>query len=406
VGLLVARSPAKRKRGGAQTDDLGQYLLSASAILFSSSPRSPLSRPDTRELVGDDIRATPRISGASKATPMRQVWISKAGPPEVLQVREAPDPVAGAGEVRIRVKATGINFADLMARVGLYPDAPPLPCVVGYEVSGTVDQVGEGVRRLALGDRVFGMPKFGGYTDVIALKEEQVFKLPGAMTFEEAAAMPVVYLTAYNMMLFTGTVRPKSTVLVHSAAGGVGLAAIQLAKTRGCTILGTASPSKHDFLRAQGCQHPLDSSGDYAALARAIVGDKGIDLILDPVGGKSWTEGYDLLAPCGRLVAFGLSAAASGKKRNLLHAAAQVLKVKKWSPMKLMDDNKTIGGTNMGHLFSRLDLLTPQFEDLLKLYEEGHIKPHVARTFRFDEAAAAHHYIHDRKAIGKVLLVP
>jgi NADPH:quinone reductase-like Zn-dependent oxidoreductase len=337
---------------------------------------------------------------------MRQVWISKAGPPEVLEVREAPDPQAAAGQVRIRVKAAGINFADLMTRVGLYPDAPPLPCVVGYEASGTIDQVGPGVTGFAVGDRVFGMPKFGGYTDTLAISAEQVFKMPEKMTFEEAAALPVVYLTAYNMMLFTGTVRPGSSVLVHSAAGGVGIAAIQLAKMRGCTILGTASKSKHDFLRAQGCTHPIDSQGDYAAAARAIVGDKGIDLILDPVGGKSWTEGYDLLAPCGRLVAFGFSAAAAGKSRSLLHAAAQFFKVKKWSPMKLMDDNKTITGTNMGHLFQRLDLLRPELEELIRLYEQGHIKPHVDRTFRFAEAAAAHHHIHDRKAIGKVLLAP
>ncbi|HEY1695227.1 MAG TPA: medium chain dehydrogenase/reductase family protein [Polyangiaceae bacterium] len=337
---------------------------------------------------------------------MRRVWITKAGPPEVLQVREEPDPAAGAGEVRIKVRAAGINFADLMARVGLYPDAPKIPCVVGYEVAGVVDQVGPGVTGLAEGDRVFGMPRFGGYTDTLSISAEQVFRIPEKMTFEQGAALPVVYLTAYNMMLFTGTVRPGSSILVHSAAGGVGLAAIQIAKTRGCTIFGTASPGKHDFLRSQGVHHPIDSRGDYAAAVRAVVGDKGVDLILDPVGGKSWTTGFELLAPCGRLVAFGLSAAASGKKRSLLHAASQVMGVKKISPMKLMDENKTVSGTNMGHLFGRLDLLRPQFAALLEMYEAGQIAPHVDRTFPFDEAPAAHHFIHDRKAVGKVLLTP
>jgi NADPH:quinone reductase-like Zn-dependent oxidoreductase len=337
---------------------------------------------------------------------MRQIWITKAGAPEVLQVREAPDPTPGPGEVRVRVKVAGINFADLMARVGLYPDAPKLPCVVGYEVSGTIDQVGPGVTGLAAGERVLAMPKFGGYTDVLVVAATNVFKMPASMTFEEGAALPVVYLTAYNMMLWNGNLREGSSVLVHSAAGGVGLAAIQLARMRGCTIFGTASPSKHDFIRKQGCQHPIDSRGDYVAAVRSVVGDRGVDLVLDPVGGKSWTEGYDLLGPCGRLVCFGLSAASSGTKRNLLHAAAQILKVKKWSPMKLMDDNKTVGGTNMGHLFARIDVLKPQFDELLRLYEAGVIKPHVDRTFRFDEAAAAHQYIHDRKATGKVLLAP
>jgi NADPH:quinone reductase-like Zn-dependent oxidoreductase len=208
------------------------------------------------------------------------------------------------------------------------------------------------------------------------------------------------------MMLFTGNLRPRSKVLIHSAAGGVGLAAIELAKTRDCEIFGIASKSKHAFLTERGCQHPIDSDADYVAEIRALTNGRGVDLVLDPVGGKSWTEGYALLAPAGRLVAFGLSAAASGKKRSLLHALGQVVQVKKWSPMKLMDDNKAVQGVNMGHLFGELEMLVEQFEALVGLYEAGKIKPHVDRTFTFSEAAAAHHYLHDRKAKGKVLLIP
>jgi synaptic vesicle membrane protein VAT-1 len=337
---------------------------------------------------------------------MRQVWITKAGPPDVLQVREASDPEAGPGQVRIRVRAAGINFADLMARVGLYPDAPKIPCVVGYEVSGVIDQIGRGVKKFADGERVFGMPKFGGYTDTLILPEVQVQKMPEKMSFEEAAALPVTYLTANTMMFLQGTVREGSTVFIHSAAGGVGIAAIQLAKTRGCTIIGTASAGKHEFLRKEGCQHPIDSRGDWVPALREIVGDRGVDLILDPVGGASWKHGYDLLAPCGRLVCFGFSAAAGGNKRNLLRAVSQVLRVKRFNPMNMMDQNKTVTGCNMGHLFSRLDLLIPQFAPLLELYERGAIRPHVDRTFSFEEAPAAHQHIHDRKAVGKVLLAP
>ena len=352
-----------------------------------------------------DLRLA-RRAAKGHAPGMRQVWITKAGPPNVLEVREAADPVAKPGEVRVRVRASGINFADLMARVGLYPDAPKLPCVVGYEISGVIDQVGEGVRDFSEGDRVLALCRFGGYSDVVALPANQLRPLPPGMSFEEAAAFPVVYLTAYNMMIFTGNLRPGSSVLVLSAAGGVGLAAIQIAKTRGCVIFGSASPAKHGFLREQGCQHPLDSGADFAAQVRAIVGDRGIDLILDPVGGKSWSKAYDLLAPCGRLVAFGLSAASGGNTRNLVRALSQVLSVKKWNPMKLMDDNKTISGTNMGHLFGRPELLEPQLSALIDMYEKGELRPHVDRTFPFAEAAAAHQYIHDRKAKGKVLLVP
>ncbi|MBX3207634.1 MAG: zinc-binding dehydrogenase [Labilithrix sp.] len=337
---------------------------------------------------------------------MRQIWITKAGPPEVLAVREAPDPEPGPNEVRIRVRAAGINFADLMARVGLYPDAPKIPCVVGYEVSGVIDAVGKDVTRVREGERVFGMPRFGGYTDTLVVNEQQAFRMPDAMSFEEGAALPVVYLTAHHMMLYTGNLRPRSSVLIHSAAGGVGLAAIQLAKTRDCEIFGIASRSKHAFLKEQGCQHPIANDADYVAEVRAATNGRGVDLVLDPVGGKSFGDGYDLLAPAGRLVAFGLSAAASGKTRSLLHAIGQVVRIRSYSPRKLMDDNKTVSGCNMGHLFGELPMLGEQFEALVRMYEAGQIAPHVDRTFPFSEAAAAHHYLHDRKAKGKVVLVP
>jgi NADPH:quinone reductase-like Zn-dependent oxidoreductase len=337
---------------------------------------------------------------------MRQIWITKAGAPEVLQVREAPDPTAQPGEVRIRVKGAGINFADLNARMGIYPGMPKIPCVIGYEVAGVIDQIGDGVTDLAVGDRVFGMPRFGGYTDTLVLPSGQVFRVPAKMSFEEAAALPVVYLTAHHILFFTGNLRPRSKVLIHSAAGGVGLAAIQLARTRDCELFGTASPSKHDYLRSVGCQHPIDSGGDVAAAVRAIAGERGLDLVLDAVGGRSWREGFDLLGPAGRLVCFGFSTATTGPTRNLLAVLGGFLRTPRWSPLALMNANKQVAGVNMAAFFDRLDLLRPQFEALLALYEAGKIAPTVDRTFRFDEAAAAHQYLHDRKAKGKVILIP
>jgi synaptic vesicle membrane protein VAT-1 len=336
---------------------------------------------------------------------MRQVWITKSGAPEVLQVREAEDPVAGPGEVRIRVKAAGINFADLMARTGVYPDAPKIPCVVGYEVSGVIDQVGADVTALREGMRVFGMPRFGGYTDTLVLPAAQVFEMPESMSFEQGAALPVVYITAYYMMFFTGNLREGSKVLLHSAAGGVGLAAIELAKTKNCEIVGTASPGKHDFLRGKGCQYPIDSNGDVPALARSVGDGRPYDLILDPVGGASWKHGYQLLGPAGRIVAFGFSGA-TGKTRDLWKALTTLIQVPKFNPIDLSNDNKTVSGCNMGHLFERIDLLRPQFAALIEMYKAGQISPHVGKTFTFEEAPLAHHYLHDRKAVGKVLLVP
>lgn len=337
---------------------------------------------------------------------MRQIWIPKSGGPEVLEVREAPDPSAGKGEVRIRVRAAGINFADLMARMGLYPDAPKLPFVPGYEASGTIDQLGEGVTGFAVGDRVIGMPKFGAYTDTLVIASGQLAPMPAAMSFEEGAALPVVYVTAHQAMIFTGNLREGSTVLIHSAAGGVGLAAIQLARAKKCRILGTASPEKHEFLRGEGVAHPLDSRGDVPAQVRAAVGEKRVDLILDAVGGTSYRDGYELLAPGGRLAMFGASGMVSGDKRSIWKAIGMLLSMPKFGPIAMMNDNRSVTGVNMGHMFERPDLVQPQLTALLEMYQAGTIKPRVDKTFPFAEAAAAHAYLHSRKAKGKVLLTP
>jgi NADPH:quinone reductase-like Zn-dependent oxidoreductase len=337
---------------------------------------------------------------------MRQIWITKPGPPEVLQVREAPDPDAGPGSLRVRVRAAGINFADLMARLGIYPDAPKIPCVVGYEVAGVIDQLGVGVEGFAVGDRVFAMPRFGGYSDTVVVPAGQVFRMPAQLGFEEAAGMPVVYLTAHHMLLRTGSLHPGMKVLLHSAAGGVGLAAIDLLRAHGCEIFGTASKGKHAFLRERGVVHCLDSSGDVWAEARAILGDARFDLSCNAIGGGTWKKDDALLGPGGRLICYGVSDMARGKRRNLGAIAGFLSGIRFWNAVGLMNTNRTVSGVNMAQLFERLDLLRPQFEALLKMYEAGTIRPHVDRTFPFAEAAAAHHHLHDRKSMGKVVLVP
>jgi NADPH:quinone reductase-like Zn-dependent oxidoreductase len=338
---------------------------------------------------------------------MRQVVITKAGPPEVLKVQESPDPEAAAGQVRIRVKAAGINFADLMARLGLYPDAPKIPCVVGYEVSGVVDQIGPSTVGFSVGDRVFGMTKFGGYSDTVVMPAAQAFRMPDKMSFEEGAALPVVYLTAHHMLLYTGSLRPGMKVLIHSAAGGVGLAAVDILVANGCEIIGTASPGKHEFLRARGVKHTIDSGGDVFAAVRTLVGgDAKIDLVCDAVGGPTWKANYNLIRPGGRLVCYGVSSLAPGQKRSLWSILKFVFGIKWWSPIGLMNGNKTVTGVNMFPMFDHLDIVRPQFESLVRMYEAGQIHPFVDKTFPFADAPAAHHYLHDRKARGKLLLVP
>jgi NADPH:quinone reductase-like Zn-dependent oxidoreductase len=339
---------------------------------------------------------------------MRQVWITRVGPPEVLELREAPDPSPRAGEVRIRVKASGINFADIMARLGLYPDAPKLPAVVGYEVAGDINAVGAGVSR-SVGEKVLAITRFGGYSDVVCVAAEQAIPLPTGMSYEEGAALPVNYLTAYVMLLQMGSLKHGERVLVHSAAGGVGLAAIDLCAIHGAEVFGTSSASKHALLRERGVRHTIDYlHQDYEAEVKRLTGGRGVHIVLDAMGGQHWKKGYRCLAPTGRLVMFGLSNAVTGKSRSLLSLVKTLLRTPLFSfpPPKLINDNKALIGVNLGHLWSESEMLLGWLQRILDWYRDGKVRPTVGARFPFTEAAAAHHYIQDRKNIGKVVLVP
>jgi NADPH:quinone reductase-like Zn-dependent oxidoreductase len=340
---------------------------------------------------------------------MRQIWTTRTGPPEVLQVREAPDPQPGKGEVRIRVHASGVNFADVMARLGLYPDAPKLPAVFGYEVSGVVDALGAGVKAFKEGDKVIGLCRFGGFSDVVALPEIQVTPLPARLTFAQGAAIPVNYLTAYQMLFVMGSIKRGERVLVHSAGGGVGFAAIDLCAIAGAEVIGTASEKKHAALHKRGVKHVIDyTKHDFEEEVKKITHGKGVHIILDPVGGESWAKGLRSLAPTGRLVVFGFSAAATGKKPNPLSALRNALKVPwlKFNPVALMNGNKAVIGVNVGHLWGEAEMVQGWMRQLVAWAEEGRIHPTVDHEFKFDDAPKAHHHIQDRKNLGKVVLVP
>lgn len=340
---------------------------------------------------------------------MRQIVIPRSGPPEVLEVRESRDPLPAPGQVRIRVEATGVNFADIMGRMGMYPDLPKLPCVPGYEVAGRVDAVGDGVESNTLGRDVFAMTRFGGYADVVCVPENQVFARPPGMGAEEGAAIPVNYLTAWQLLIVMGSLREGDTLLVHSAGGGVGIAATQIAKHFGARVIGTASAGKHEALRKLGVDHCIDyRTEDFELRVREITHGRGVELVLDAVGGDSFRKSYRALAPTGRLGVFGLSAAASGKTRSLpslLRAAASTFS-QSFRPPGLMDRNKGVFGVNVGHLWGEVDRITRWMEKVLELRATGVVQPVVAATFPFARAAEAHHYVQDRKNFGKVLLVP
>lgn len=333
---------------------------------------------------------------------MRVIVITATGSYDTLQVQERPDPVCGPGQVRIDVKAAGVNFADIMARLGLYPDAPPLPAVVGYEVSGTVAETGEGVAAVKVGDRVMAGTQFGGYATMVVVGAGDVVPLPDDLSFEQGAAIPVNYATAWAGLVGYGSLREGDRVLVHAAGGGVGIAATQIARRYGAEVWGTASPGKHEAIKGFGVQHPLDYTRK--GWERGL---PSFDLIMDAVGGASLRRSYKMLRAGGRVVAFGASSVVDGEKKNLLKAAPQALRmVRGFNIMDQMGDSKTVIGLNMLTLWKDRGTLEPWVTPLLELMADGTIVPVVSDVVPFDRAGDAHRIITERRNVGKVVLVP
>jgi NADPH:quinone reductase-like Zn-dependent oxidoreductase len=342
---------------------------------------------------------------------VRAVVITRHGGPEVLEVQERPDPPVGPGQVRVAVRTAGINFADLLARSGVYPDAPSPPCVVGYEVAGEVESVGEGVEDHAVGDRVIAGTRFGGHAELVTVDAGQVYELPDSLSFEQGAAFPVNYATAYAGLVVMAGLEAGERVLIHAAAGGVGISATQIAKSRGAEVLGTASASKHEAIAAQGVDHPIDyRSHDFEAEVRRITGGEGIDVAFDALGPASFRKDYRLLRQGGRLVMYGFSESESADRRNLPAVARGLLRMPLatlpwWKSLALMNENKGVFGLNMLKWWDR-EGLDRVIEPLLDDLREGRIAPVVAESFPFERAANAHAFIAERRNIGKVVLFP
>jgi NADPH:quinone reductase-like Zn-dependent oxidoreductase len=336
---------------------------------------------------------------------MRAVVITKHGGPGVLEVQERPDPVLGARQVRIDVAAAGINFADVMARLGFYPDAPKTPCVVGYEVAGTVLELGEGASSaenpLSVGQRVFAGTMFGGYASQVVAGAGDVVALPDQLSFEQGAAIPVNYGTAWAGLIGYGSLQPGERVLIHSAGGGVGIAATQIAKRAGAEVYGTASPGKHARCLELGVDHAIDYTkpGWEQGLPE-------FDLIMDAIGGRSFRRSYDMLRAGGRLVAFGASAVVAGERRNPATALRTILSMPRFNIVKQMSESKAVIGLNMLSLWKDRGTLKPWIEPMQELLGDGTIDPVIAESFSFEDAGAAQNMITERRNVGKVVLVP
>src|SRR5690349_10026029 len=338
---------------------------------------------------------------------MRQIVTTANGDIDVLKVQEKPDPTPRDDEVVIRVRAAGLNFADILARQGLYPDGPPKPCVMGYEVSGVIESTGKGVNSSFVGKSVVAMTRFGGQSDLVAVKATQIFEKPEKLTFEQAAAIPVNYLTAYALLVVMGSLHKGESVLIHNAGGGVGLAAMDIAKKIGAVTYGTASPGKHKFLAERGLDHAIDyRKQDWLPVLKEMTNGRGVDLVIDPIGGAHWKKSYAALRATGRLGMFGISTVSANGlsgKLNMLKAAIQT---PRFHPFALLNKNRGVFGLNLGHMWHEPEKVAAWMREILGGVEEGWINPYVDRSFSFDEAGAAHRYLEERKNIGKVVLVP
>jgi NADPH:quinone reductase-like Zn-dependent oxidoreductase len=304
--------------------------------------------------------------------------------------------------VRIAVRAAGVNFADTLARVGLYAEAPKVPSVVGYEVAGEIAAVGDGVDVSRIGERVIAGTRFGGYAEQVVVAAGDATTLPEGLSFEQGAAIPVSYATAWAALLGYGSLQPGERVLVHAAAGSVGIAALQLAKRHGAEVHGTASPGKHARLAEMG----IDRAIDY----RRPGWWKGLepyDVILDALGGRSLMRSYALLRPGGRLIAYGASSIQQGETRSVRRALPQAAwMLRGFNLIRQMSESKAVIGLNMLALWDDRGTLEPWIGPLADALADGAIVPVVHAAIPFADAPEAHRILAARENIGKVVLVP
>lgn len=344
---------------------------------------------------------------------MQAVVITKTGSYDTVRAASWPDPAPpGPGEVRIAVHAAGANFADTLARVGLYPDAPSLPTVLGYEVAGVVDSVGPDVDQPAVGDRVIAATRFGGQAEVAIADAANCLRLPDGMSYEAGAAALVSYATGWAAAMIMGGLRAGDTVLVHSAGGGAGMAATQIGASQGAHVIGTSSAFKHDAVLANGAVHVLDRNADVVAPVLELTEGRGVDLILDPLGPTTFREGYrHLLRPGGRIVMYGMSEVQVGQRRSMRRMLGSVARLPFstmpwWKGTAVFNENKGVFFLNMLRWWDDEKDLSRVIAPVADGLASGAFRPVVAEAFPFSRAAEAHRCLQEGRNIGKVVLVP
>ncbi len=335
---------------------------------------------------------------------MKKIIYPKVGGPESIKIVEIKRNKIGENQVRIRVHRAGINFADLMMRQGLYGSAPKFPFTPGYEVSGVISELGPGVKNLQINQRVIGLTGFGGYSEEVIIDSMRVILIPDNVSFDQAAAIPVTYCTAYHMLIYLGNLQKGDSVLIHHAAGGVGTAAAQLCQTYGAgMIIGTASESKKEFVESLGMYFIDKDKEDFVDICKGLTDGHGVHQALDPVAGKNLLKSYKSLRNGGKLHIFGASSAVPRKTRSIFAALKMIKTTPKFNPLDMMNSNKSIFGVHMGRIKDE-EIFRKHLLVLSELMSKSSINPIIDSVWRFEKVSEAHMHMHNRKNCGKILL--
>jgi NADPH:quinone reductase-like Zn-dependent oxidoreductase len=342
---------------------------------------------------------------------MKQIVVRRPGGFSRLKLETRPEPEPGPGEVVVDTRAIGVNYADCIARMGLYKSAREFvgwPLTPGFEFAGVVSALGSGVTGFALGMPVLGVTRFGAYSERVLVSSGQLLPLPSGIGFEQAGALPVAFLTAWYALFELGNARQGTTVLVHSAAGGVGSALCQLARGAGARVLGVVgSPDKREHALSHGATRVIDKSQEALWPAAKEFAPDGFDLVLDANGASTLRQGFEHLAPMGRLVIYGFASMMShGGVPNPLRLLIQYLRTPRFNPLDMIDRNVAVFAFNLSYLFRELALYRSTMTEILRRIAAGELQLPVVRSYPLAEAAAAHQALQSGKTRGKLVLIP
>lgn len=343
---------------------------------------------------------------------MKAISIARPGGFDRLLLVTRPDLVPGPSEVLVETRAVGVNFADVVIRLGLYKSARDYvgwPITPGFEFSGEVAALGAGVLDLALGDRVFGVTRFGGYASQVCVPRSQLFRVPAELSHAQAATFPTVFLTAHYALREVVRLRPGARVLVHAAAGGVGLAALQLARNDGALAIGVVGSShKRAVALDYGASEVIDKSSQSLWAEAERIAPAGFEVVLDANGVETLKQSYSHLRPTGRLIVYGFHSMLrrGHAKASWLKLAWDYLRTPRFDPLQMVDANKGVVAFNLSYLFEEQGMLADAMEQLLAELASGRLRPLPVVELPLENASEAHRALQSGTTTGKLALIP